>query len=269
MSAALSLQSWWPKAERLTVGQKRRTQHDCGEGRTLLLSRDDSGYHAWCFRCGLPGFKGPPAESLAEKLERLRKQRQGDDSINRAAANAELPMPAVRSVALWPDKAKLWLYKAGLSNADIGRLGIYYHADGDRVVLPVYDAGVPIFFQARALDGRMPKYLGPTPRPPKLLARWGTADDVTLTEDILSAIKVGMVGEGWAVLGTTVSNWMVASLLKRGCRVNVWTDPDEAGRKAAAKITKQLRAYGLAPRNILSARDPKLHTRSEIQEILK
>ena len=57
--------------------------------------------------------------------------------------------------------------------------------------------------------------------------------------------------------------------MKRGGKVNVWTDPDPAGRKAAAKFTKQLSAYGLEVRVISSAKDPKLHTRGEIQEILK
>jgi DNA primase len=61
---------------------------------------------------------------------------------------------------------------------------------------------------------------------------------------------------------------MVAMLLKRGGVVNVWLDPDKAGREGAAKIIKQLHAYGVQTRNILSARDPKLHSREEIKEIL-
>jgi hypothetical protein len=145
---------------------------------------------------------------------------------------------------------------------------VYYHPESDRVILPVYEAGVPVFWQARALDGRMPKYLGPTPRPPRLLARWGSAPRPTLTEDILSAMKVGQVAEGWAVMGTRVSDHMVAMLMKRGVPVNVWLDPDSAGRKGAAKIIKQLQAYGLETRNIVSTRDPKLHTRSDIKELL-
>ena len=80
-------------------------------------------------------------------------------------------------------------------------------------------------------------------------------------------MKVGLVAEGWAVLGTKVSDHMVSELLKRK-RCNVWLDPDAAGQRGATKICKQLRAYGLEVRNIVSQRDPKLHSRSEIQEIL-
>lgn len=81
-------------------------------------------------------------------------------------------------------------------------------------------------------------------------------------------MKVGLVAEGWAVLGTKVSDHMVSELIKRRQPVNVWLDPDAAGRRGAAKICKQLRAYGLQVRDIVSQRDPKLHSRSEIQEIL-
>lgn len=147
---------------------------------------------------------------------------------------------------------------------------MYYHPPSDRVVLPVLGPSGPVFYQARAYQpGRMPKYLGPTPRPPKLLAAWGSAPVPTLTEDILSAMKIGLVAEGWAVCGTHISDHMIACLLKRGGRCNVWLDPDAAGRKGAAKYGKQLRAYGLEVRDILSTKDPKLHTLGEIKEYLE
>lgn len=181
-----------------------------------------------------------------------------------------MPLPRVQEVDCWPEGAKVWLYKAGLGRAEIGELGVYYHPPSDRVVLPVFEGSTAVFFQARAYQkGRMPKYLGPTPKPPNLLPRWGRAAVPTLTEDILSAMKVGIVGEGWAIVGTSLSAHMVGELLKRKppC-VNVWLDPDPPGRKAAAKICKQLTAYGLTPRNIVSSVDPKLHSRAEILEYL-
>jgi hypothetical protein len=262
----LELQSWWPHAQALEMGQKKRAAHGCGEGRTLIVNRDDGGYHAWCYRCNDKGWEPAPQESLAEKLERLRRLRAGDLAVS-AAPTGELPMPQVRDVPEWPDGAKLWLYKAGLGREEIGSLGVYYHPPSDRVVVPVLDGGVPVFYQARAYQkGRAPKYLGPTPRPPKLLPRWGSFVVPTLTEDMLSAIKIGTVAEGIALLGTRISDHTLAYLLKRGTRVNVWTDPDPAGRKAARTIGNQLRAYGIEVRDILSPRDPKLHTRAEILE---
>lgn len=100
------------------------------------------------------------------------------------------------------------------------------------------------------------------------MLRWGDSDTPTLCEDALSAYKVGKVGEGWAVLGTKVPSVMIAELLRRGCRVNVWLDPDAAGQKAAQRYLKQLRAYGLTVRNIVSLHDPKKHHLTEIKEYL-
>jgi hypothetical protein len=263
----LSLASWWPHAEDLEIGQKRRRPHDCGEGRTLIVNRDVGGFHAWCHRCNDKGWKPPPQETLAQKLERIARLREGDLALSGTTSALLLPVPRVLEVDQWPDAGKLWLYKAGLGRAEIGRLGIYYHEPSDRIVLPVYDGNGECFFQARAYQkDRFPKYLGPTPRPPRLMARWGSFVVPTLTEDMLSARKIGLVAEGWAVLGTRVSDHMVSELMKRGGRVNVWLDPDPAGRKGAEKIGKQLRAYGLEVRDILSERDPKLHTRDQILE---
>lgn len=162
-------------------------------------------------------------------------------------------------------------------------MGAYYHAQTDRVVLPVSDAREvhlgsgdgALYYQARAYQpGRMPKYLGPAHRPPSLIAGYRPEHPAsavpTLTEDLLSSFKVSLAGYvGWAVMGTSVPSAYIAELLQTTRACNVWLDPDAAGQKAANKYIKQLRAYGVAVRNIVSQRDPKLHFISEIQEILQ
>ncbi len=84
----------------------------------------------------------------------------------------------------------------------------------------------------------------------------------------MSAYKVGLVGEGWAVMGTSIPPVYIAELLRRDCVVNLWLDPDAAGRRAAVKYKKQLQAYNLRVRDIQSTFDPKRHTRGEIKEYL-
>jgi hypothetical protein len=270
---ALARESWYPQAQELDVGQKRRVSHDCGPGTTLIVSRDDDGYRAYCFRCNEGDRAAPPAESLSDKLARLARQRSADAVVG---GGVDLPQPVVRSVDDWPAAAKLWLYQAGLGRAEIGQLGAYYHPPTNRVVLPVLDrsTGMPVFWQARSIDGRQPKYLAPPADRSRVLPRWGTAPVPTLTEDILSAFKVGLVAEGWCVMGTKVSDYVIALLMKRG-ECNVWLDNDlppkfsvNRGQIAAAKIGKQLRAYGIQVRNILSTRDPKLMHRAQIKELL-
>jgi len=267
----LNRESWFPQAEGLDVGQKRRVKHDCGSDRIMLVSRDDTGYRAWCFRCNDGGSALPPQESLADKLARMARQREADSTILRP----ELPEPRVYGLDEWPAPHKLWLYKAGLGRDKIGELGAYYHPPSNRVVLPVLEGGEPVFWLARSVDGRQPKYLAPSADRTKIVPRFGRAEAVTLTEDILSAFKVGQVAEGWALMGTRVGNHLLSLLLRRRARVNVWLDNDlpplhpvNRGQIAAGKVCKQLRAAGLEVRNIISPRDPKLMHRAEIEELL-
>lgn len=267
----LNRESWYPLAAGLDVGQKLRVKHDCGSDRIMLVSRDDSGFRAWCFRCNDGGSALPPQESLTDKLARMARQRAADV----AASRPELPEPRVYALDEWPSEARLWLYRAGLGRDRIGELGAYYHPPSDRVVLPVLDGGVPVFWQARAVDGRVPKYLAPSSDRSRVIPRFGAAANVTLTEDILSAYKVGMVGEGWAMMGTRVSDHALSRLLVRRARVNVWMDNDlppkfsiNRGQIAAKLIGKHLRAAGLEVRNIISPRDPKLMHADEIKALL-
>jgi hypothetical protein len=263
----LARDSWWNRAQHLSIDQRERVPHDCGDGNTLLISRDERGWRAWCFRCVDGDHVPPPPETTAEKLARIAKQRLGDTTLS---SECVLPSPLEYSLDNWPEGAKLWLYKAGLSRADAGVLRIGWHPSSDRVVIPVHDAcGQLIFYQARAWQkGRTPKYLGPTPKPRTLLACWGRFQWPALTEDLLSAIKIGLSDrEGWCVLGTHLSDHMLHQVMVRGGAF-VFLDPDPAGQRGAAKIMTQLRAYGVPCRNLVSDRDPKLLTRSQLKEII-
>jgi hypothetical protein len=177
-------------------------------------------------------------------------------------------MPQVLEVAEWPKAHRLWLYRAGFGGPEIRRLGAYYHPPTDRVVLPVYRGTQVVFWQARAADGRQPKYMAPSVDRSNVLPAYGQAERPTLTEDILSAFKVGMVGEGWCMMGTRVNAYAMDLLLKRGTGCNVWLDGDAAGQRGAAKVIKQLRAYNVPFTNIVGDRDPKLHTLAQIREKL-
>lgn len=208
----------------------------------------------------------------------------GDDTIRRMV---DLPEGGTTEVGEWPDAAALWFYKAGLSKADIGALGAYWHEASGRVILPVYEAPVTdgsersvSFWQARAVGNRQPKYLAPNVDRSRVIARYGTSKSVTLTEDILSAYKVGQDHEGWSMLGTKLSDYVLGELLKRhqeqpGFTVNVWLDNDlpplhriNRGQVAARKVLAKLRAVGIPARNVISTRDPKLMSRAQIKELL-
>lgn len=257
----LSPQSWYHYRERVPPGRSQRFEHDCGPGRTLKISNESGEHFAYCFRCNDSGRSERPVESLAERAARLAQAAHNDAVLRNVRGR---PEPQVPDLGAWPAPARLWLFRAGLSRQDAGNLGAYYHEPTNRVVLLLRHD----FWIARSIDGRQPKYLS-SDRPNDLLLRWGSAAVPTLCEDALSAYKVGKVAEGWPILGTKITPAVAAALLQRGTPVNLWLDPDAAGQRAAHKYRRQLQAYGLTVRSIVSQRDPKLHTLDDIRSILE
>lgn len=249
------------------MGERRRFAHLCGGGSPLLVSKDSDGVRAYCFRCAASGWLPPPHETLAQKLERMQAGRAADQSMVAAA----LPGPLVLAdrVAEWPTPARVWLAKAGLGASEIARLGAGYHPPSNRVVLPVLEAGEPVFWQARSIDGRLPKYLGPERGRALAVPRYGNGPIIAVTEDILSAFKIGLAGcAAWCALGVVASTKFLTLLLRSGKPAAVWLDPDPAGQAGAARLLRQLSAYGVPTVNIVSEKDPKLHQKEYIRERL-
>lgn len=260
----LDPQSWLPAAQELPLGGKRRVDHDCGSGRTLIVSHNVDGWNAYCFRCSEPGFVPHPAASLEERIARLKQVSEADTE---AQADTRPPMPAEFDPSTWPAEARVWLYKAGFSNERIMALGFYWAPRMKRVVLPVVAEGKLLYWQARGFDKERPKYINP--KIDKPIYKVGVGPVLVLTEDILSAAKVGAVTEAWSILGTSVDEPTINEIMRAGKPVRVWLDPDGAGIKGRRKLVPKLRAYGIDAVSVQTERDPKLHSREEIVRVLE
>jgi len=254
------------QASNLRVGQSMRGDHDCNgvSTGTLLISRQVGKVTAYCFRCGGQGFHAEQ-ESLADKLQRAVHERDADAE---ARATVQLPEPRVYDLHEWPRDAALWLYKAGFSPSMIEDMGVYWCPKLGRVVLPIMVDGHAVFWQARSVR-RQPKILSPVMRRKGIVAKYGRGDTIVLCEDSLSAYKVGRETEAWSLLGTKLLPGPLAELIGQSKPVIVWLDSDVPGQRAAAQIIKTLRAYGVAVRNVVTPKDPKLYDRQFIQEILR
>lgn len=242
-----------------------RVEHDCGPGRTLMISHKPDGWSAWCFRCGEPGFVPAPAQSLSEKLAALREQRSADLV---ASAALDLPEPRETDPQRWPDAARVWLYTAGFSNDAIVHLGWYYSPRMQRVVLPVFDEGRLVYWQARAVDGRQPKYLNPLVNRNSLVAKYGDGPVLVLTEDILSAARVARVTAAWSLMGTKVPDGVAAAIAAAGKPVVLMLDPDTAGVTGAVKVARTLRSLGVTVHIARPKKDPKFLTKERTLECL-
>ena len=254
--------------QNLQKGQRIRIEHHCGEGKPLLVSRGTEGIRAWCFRCGASGFI-QDERSLAERIAALSAANEYDGA---AQESLELPGPGKLDPQDWPDKPRVWLYQAGFSNTEIRRHGWYWNPRLERVILPVKDGGKTIYWQGRGFDPARPKAINPAVNRDGLVAKYGSGDWIALTEDILSAAKVGGVGEAWALLGTVLSISTATALAETRRPVLLMLDDDAAGRRGAATASKTLSLLGVWHKQVYFGKDPKLIPRSTIkakaQEVL-
>lgn len=261
---------WYRAIKDHPVGTRLRMAHDgCSTSEALIVTKQDSGVSAYCFRCKWSGFVGAPPESLAQKLARQATEKVASKAMKDSKA---LPLPKCDNVSEWPLKARVWLYKAGLNNHDILKAGIYYHRDSNRVVLPIYDGDSLVYWQARGFDPEAPKYLNPSVVDRSaLVANWYGSDELlVLTEDWLSGYRVHHATgyQVYALLGTNLTDKILAQIAWNRVPVAVWLDSDKPGQDAAKKIMKQLAMINNPARNIVTEADPKLHSNQKIREVL-
>lgn len=264
----LDPKEWLHHATALPVGGRKRVPHDCGDGDSLLITREHDKSTAYCFRCGGTGFYREH-ESLEAKLERTTRQLAADSA---ARASLALPEPVVLDTRLWPQADKVWFFKMGLSPRMIGELGLYWCPDLGRVVLPIMEGGRTVYWTARS-QSRTPKWLTPTVPKQGLVARYGVGKGsmIVLCEDPLSAYKIGQVTEAWSLLGTKLHDKVLLELAQQQKTVATWLDDDvgrangrNPGQEAATEIGARLRSFGIHHKNITSKRDPKYYDSEEI-----
>lgn len=263
----LRLESWLHYAETLAVGGKGRFPHDCGPGHTLICNHSPDGWSGYCFRCDDKGFKSKPLPSLHERLALRDAVAQAEAALER---DPTPPMPPNFDQASWPLEARVWLYKAALTTEDIESLGVYYHEESKRVVLPVLDNGDLIYWQARRIFGdKGAKYINPVVPRGSVVPRFGNGPVIVLTEDILSAVRCGMAAEAWSLMGVKLCPEVLSKIMADGRPVLVWLDPDPAGYDGAAKVSRTLSLAGVKHATVLSKKDPKFHSRAEVADYIQ
>ncbi|AEX65856.1 DNA primase [Pseudomonas phage Bf7] len=258
---------WLALAQQLPVGGHAKHPHYCGDGRPLVVFHNETKWSAYCHRCGNfpPVFK--PLPTLQERLAAVERERLQEEAV---ATDTRPPMPAVYDMAEWPLEARVWLFKAGLSHAEVSQSGAYYHPPTRRVVFPVFEDGRLTFWQARRIFGTTAaKYLSQPGGRECTLPLFGGGYVIALVEDLLSAYKIGTAGcKSLCLMGTKLlpiaRAWLIAN---PQYTVAIWLDPDGPGRSSAAEIKNQLLMFGIESQDILTERDPKFHSKQEIRNV--
>jgi hypothetical protein len=271
--------AWLPAARALPYGTKTKIRcTECGTDKTLMVSHGTKGCSAYCFRasCGFTDFRPHGELSLAQ----LRQRQLDTEALQRSNVVA-LPSDCTDDLSA---PARVWLLKAGVNEHLRSTYGIQYSPRYDRVILPVRKDGKLLGYTARALNGASPKYIAKFADPsnavflsdPKLMLKDTDAQqkgpiefDLIVTEDILSAIRVGRTVPSAAILGTAFTDAHMSRLRSALAgtrhRVGVWTDGDAAGRNSSLRIRRMLQLCGCEVRPIRTTRDPKFHSNREIR----
>lgn len=258
---------WLPIAQQLPVGGSRKIESSCASSPCLRIGNTPTAYTAYCFACGESRFSRKVL-SMQELSVAIAARGSAEQELLHRKQFMGHPTPKVTDPREWPRAAQLWPLKAGLTFQEIQGMGLYYHAPSTRVIIPCG----PSWYQARLITGAGPKYLSPAFDPPTTFS-YGSGP-LVLTEDCLSAYKVSLCGyRGWPVLGTKLTDARLLPMIREakasGAAVRVWLDPDGAGRNAAAVVRRTLSMYGVEMVNVASEKDPKLHSKGEITDLLR
>lgn len=142
-----------------------------------------------------------------------------------------------------------------------------------RLILPVFDSGELVYYQARALDSSKPKYINPknTECVGKSncvfnLDEAAKFDSITICEGIFSAISAGP--NAVALFGKELSQRQAAKIFLKGVkRATILFDPgtEKESAKAAEILSKRLEVR-IAN---LKGGDPNEVTQEELSEVLQ
>lgn len=211
-----------------------------------------------------------PQLTLAEKLAIRHQLNEAQDA---AIISTRPPPGGMKHPRDWPNEARVWMHRAGIDNDAIAKIGAYWHAKLQRVIVPMQLLDGRTTWIGRDVgllaDPKAPKYLLPQGMPKGVGARApspGSAfpKSYVLTEDYLSAWRVSQDvpgATGIALLGTSLGRdsliLLLNLILREDARVMTWLDPDEWGQKGARRIRADLANVGIHAANIVSEVDPK------------
>lgn len=266
--------AWLSTAKSLPAGRSTKIEC-CASDKSLMVSNEARGYRAYCFRCGPAGFVAHGDFSI-DQLKRRRLELDWQQS-----RTVTLPKDFTTDI---PPSEAIWLYKAGVSSAIAKHYGFGYSPFLRRVILPIYKDGVLQGYTARSTINERPKYIEKVVSPSSTVFvadpsialdatdDWpaGSGPDLCITEDILSAVRVGRVVRSCiALLGTSATVEQLHQALPSGNgKICIWLDPDKAGKAGARNHVRSLRLQGYEARVIKSDKDPKYYSNREIRRLL-
>ena len=251
-----------------TVGEGRRYPHDCSNkgDKSLIVTRTRKGWVWYCHRCQESGIRDLSGKSPAERIAFIKSL---DVKPEKSMQDIRLPLDYTREI---PPEGLVYLYKRGLSDADIKVCHIGFSPKYQRIIFPVYEGRKLVFYQGRTINEVTkgnPKYMNVYQvgrRDVFFYVNCLSSEDIAVVEDIVSAIRVGKVLNAVAVLSTHIPESLVLSLDNKYEHIYLWLDPDKFQK--CVKLMHRYRFFDMNVDVVRSGHDPKFYSNDEIRRLV-
>ena len=231
---------WLAQAQHLCIGQKKRIRHNHERTLALDVYNNDDSWSCWCHRCKEGG-------TVWKQHQHIRVARVEPDRVQPVPADVIRIRDATRYI-----QQQIWslLVKKGIAPEIINEELLWYSPSVNRLLL---------LFQGRALgrslsELQLPKWLmyGQWQNHPRIwLTKYSPCAPVVITEDALSAHKVGYAMRGYpisvlATLGTRLTDSSMTLLLENSCKhLLTMYDGDSAGKSGAHAVKQRVSPFGI------------------------
>ena len=250
-----------------------RVNHDTaecgGDSKSMIIEvKDDDSIFAYCHRCSKSGSYNSPY---------YKGQKAGAGSTPRAISvgrtqRAEGYTRASRHLEDWTSEARVFILACGLSQVEVIANDIRYDKEIDGIYLSVLNPTGSAGYILRRFNYSGPKYINDFDAGvPKCHVSRPSHDSklVVLTEDILSAIKVGRHFNAVSILGTNCDPLTLNWLIRNYDEFVIFLDDDNNIVKKAQRVLKNTFSM-VGKARIISGvgKDPKHLTNQEILETI-
>ena len=249
---------WEAIARRLPLNSSVR-ERCCRDDRSAIISSNVKGWSYYCFRCGASSFI--PRQEGISVSEFCLSRKEVSKQV------CALPLDFTKEI---PEEGLTWLRRAGIDEELREIYNIGFSQKEHRVILQTTDGmGRLTYIQKRAVyEGQSPKYVNISAvKKPIFKSKQATTSEVIITEDILSAIKVGQVFSAISILGTKPVSTLLPEVSKHSS-VFVWLDPDDAGISGSRKIATYCSMLDIPVHIVRSSKDPKYYSKEEIKQFI-
>lgn len=272
---------WLPKSDYLPFAPEHvginRVNHNSdychGDSPSMIVERkEDGSVAAHCFRCGGGGFSTPRLHHLASASIREASAKRNEDR-QVVVGGIELPNDTTGIEDDFPQTARAWLKKAGLTRQQVEAEGFLWSDERNCLYIPVRQSGDLKGFVQRYFDTDEKVY-----RTLKLDSRqfFGyyrqgvdkPTRSVVIVEDTLSALRVSEICDTLSVLGTNILPSAVSLILKEGYEeAIIFLDADNPTvRMQARRIASKLPF--VKTRFVETGADPKHYSKEQLTKLI-